>query len=556
MTSGKRLFLDLLRQEGVSVIFGNPGTTELPLMDALAVDNSMRYVLALQEASVMGMADGYAQASGRLSVASLHAAPGLGNAIGALHNAAKAGAPVLVTAGQQDLSYNLTEPNLWGNLTRIAEPFVKWSYEIQKFSDLPRAVHRAAKLALTPPTGPVFLSLPADLLNEEGDVDLGHPTRVGAGMRGDPQAIAAAARVIAQAQSPVIVAGDAVAHADASDELVAFAELIGAPVHLEGLPNRASFPGQHGLFRGPVVRLADDIRAAMKQHDLIVSVGGDLFTLAMPGTVDPMPDGMRVVHIDNDPWQLGKNYPTEAAIVGNAKLILAELSAALVSAMSEAQRAAARARCDAEIRRGDDQLKKLIAQANEAAAKEPVLPLAFSHAIAEALPSDAILIDESVSSGQGLRRLLKSHDPQSYFGGKGGGIGWGMPAAVGAKLAVPNRPVLAVIGDGSAMYSIQALYTAAREGLQIVFVIANNASYRIIKQRTHGLMGHAAQTGVYVGMDLTSPSIDHVAIARGFGLHAETVVNTAGLRAAIAAAFERRQPSLIDVAMDTSFKPL
>ena len=268
MISGKRLLLEVLHQEGVDIIFGNPGTTELPLIDALAVDDRIRYVLGLQEATVMGMADGFAQGSGRLSVASLHAAPGLGNAIGALHNAAKAGAPVLVTAGQQDLSYNLTEPNLWGNLTRIAEPFVKWSYEIQRLADLPRAIHRAAKVALTSPTGPVFISLPADLLNESGEVDSGKPTRVGPALRADRDAIAAAASFIARARSPVIVAGDAVAQSGAVEELVALAEVIGAPVFLEGIPNRTPFPPTHGLFRGPLVRLAREIRSVMEKHDL------------------------------------------------------------------------------------------------------------------------------------------------------------------------------------------------------------------------------------------------------------------------------------------------
>jgi len=171
--SGKRAFLELLKQEGVDIIFGNPGTTELPLMDALAVDNEMRYVLALQEAAVMAMADGYAQASGKLAVVNLHVAPGLGNAMGMLYDAKKAAAPILVTAGQHDQSFNATEPILWDDLPTIARPMVKWSSEVRRLADLPRLVHRAAKTALAPPTGPVFLSLPGDILNSEADVDLG-----------------------------------------------------------------------------------------------------------------------------------------------------------------------------------------------------------------------------------------------------------------------------------------------------------------------------------------------------------------------------------------------
>ena len=178
--TGKRAFLELLKQEGVTVLFGNPGTTELPLMDALAVESGMRYVLGLQEAAVMAMADGYAQASGELAVVNLHVAPGLGNAMGMLYDAQKAGAPILVTAGQHDQRFNFTEPILWADLPSVARPFVKWSGEVRRLADLPRAVHRAAKTALSPPTGPVFLSLPADVLKAEAELDLGAPTRVGA----------------------------------------------------------------------------------------------------------------------------------------------------------------------------------------------------------------------------------------------------------------------------------------------------------------------------------------------------------------------------------------
>ena len=556
MISGKRLLLDVLHQEGIDTMFGNPGTTELPLIDALAVDDRIKYVLGLQEATVMGMADGYAQGSGRLSMASLHAAPGLGNAIGSLHNAAKASAPVLVTAGQQDLSFNFTEPNLWGNLTRIAEPFVKWSYEIQRLADLPRAIHRAAKVALTPPTGPVFISLPADLLNESGEVDPGKPTRIGRATRADHASILAAAQLLARAQAPVIVAGDSVAQSGAVAELVALAEAIGAPVFIEGIPNRTPFPPAHGLFRGPLVRLSREIRATMDKHDLIVSIGGDLFTLAMPGDTDPMPDGKAIVHLDDNPWEIGKNYPADGAVLGNPKATLPELLDAVNAAMTEAERARARSRLDAETALGRAQLDKLTSQARDFEPRQPVHPLALSYALATSIPDNTVIVDEGITSAPGLRRFLKSADPRSYFGGRGGGIGWGMPAAVGIKLAMPDRPMVAVIGDGSAMYSVQALYTAAREKLQIVFIIANNQSYRIIKQRVYDARGHAAQSGNFVGVDLTNPSIDHVSIARGFGLEAHKVSGLAEFRAALAAGLALDGPCLIEIDVEAGYKPL
>src|SRR5829696_7180672 len=327
LISGKRAFLELLKQEGVEILFGNPGTTELPLMDALAVDHDIRYVLALQEAAAMAMADGYAQASGKLAVVNLHVAPGLGNAMGMLYDAQKSAAPVLVTAGQHDQGFNVTEPILWADLPTLARPLVKWSAEVRRLADLPRMIHRAAKTALAPPTGPVFLSLPADVLNAEEEIDLGAPTRVAPQIRGDRAALEAAATLLAKAERPLIMAGDAVAQSRAHSELVELAELVGAPVYLEGIANTASFPSTHPLFRGAMARLAPAIRAILAEHDVLFSVGGDLFTLSLPSDVDPVPQGLSVVHLDTDPWELGKNYPAEVAILGSPKATLPELTA-------------------------------------------------------------------------------------------------------------------------------------------------------------------------------------------------------------------------------------
>jgi benzoylformate decarboxylase len=556
MISGKRLLLDVLRQEGVDYIFGNPGTTELPLMDALAVEPRIRYVLGLQEATVLGMADGFAQASRGLAVVSLHAAPGLGNAIGALHNAQKAGAPLLVTAGQQDLSYNLTEPNLWADLVPIAQPFVKWAYEPRRFADLAQVLHRAAKTALAPPTGPVFVSLPADLLNAEGEVEVGAPSRVGPAIRGDAEAIARAAALLASAERPVIVAGDAVAHSGAQAELLALAKTLGAPVYAEGIASRAVFPPTHGLYRGPLIRLAPQIRDVMEKHDLLLSVGGDLFTLSLPGEVDPLPAGMRIIHLDTDPWQLGKNYPTDVAIFGDPRATLPELVTSVADRMTPAERSRAERRGEAEIQAGLAQLNRLRERALMAEGAEPINPLALMHAIAEALPANAIVVDEAISSNGGLHRFLKTSDPLSYFGNRGGGIGWGLPAAIGVQLAAPDRRVVALIGDGSAMYSIQALYTAARERIPVVFMIINNRSYRILKQRTNAMKSFAAQTDTYVGMDLTNPEIGFVDLARGFGVVAHQAKSLARMRDLLASALTSSVPTLIEVEVDRSFKPL
>jgi benzoylformate decarboxylase len=254
--AGAPLFLDLLRANGVEFVFGNPGTTELPLIDAFAAETGIRYILGLNEVVVLGMADGYAQATGRLAVANLHAAPGLGNAMGMLYNSAKAGAPILVTAGQQDTAIALTEPLLWADLATLARPLVKWASEVMRIDDLPRSVHRAAKVALTAPTGPVFLSIPGDVLTARVEsIDAMAPTRIGPRLRGDLDAIAAAADMIAASASPVIFAGDAVPRSGAYAELAALAEAIGAPVYLEGMANTAAFPSNHPLYAGSVARM-------------------------------------------------------------------------------------------------------------------------------------------------------------------------------------------------------------------------------------------------------------------------------------------------------------
>jgi benzoylformate decarboxylase len=548
--TGRRALLQLLRQEGVEVLFGNPGTTELPLMDALAAEDDLRYVLGLQEAAVMAMADGYARAAGRLAMVNLHAAPGLGNALGMLYDAQQAGAPLLVTAGQQDQGYAASEPFLWADLPTIARPFVKWSGEVQRLADLPRLICRAAKTALTPPTGPVFLSLPADILQAEAALELPPPTRIAPRLRGDPAAIEAAAALLAAARRPVVIAGRAVAQSGALAELVALAELIGAPVFAEPVASTASFPASHPLFRGALTRTGPAISRALADHDLLFSVGGDLFTLSLPSAVDPLPAGLPIVHLDLDPWELGKNYAEAVAILGDPKATLPDITAAVRRHLSGPAAAAAVQRLAAESRIGRQTLDALQAEAQVHRATRPIRPLALMAAIGQMLPDDAVVVEEAISSGHGLRRLLRSDDPQSFFGLCGGGIGWGLPAAIGVKLALPRRPVVALVGDGSALYTIQALWTAAHDRIAVVFVVLNNASYRVLKQRVGGLQGHAAQTGRYVGMDLDDPAIDFVALARSFGVAATRATTVDEATAMLAAGLRDGGPLLIDVTLD------
>ena len=540
--AGKHLFLDILHSEGVEIIFGNPGTTELPLLDAFVVEDRLRYVLGLNEVVVMGMADGWAQATGKLAVCNLHAAPGLGNAMGMLYNAAKAGAPVLVTAGQQDMSIRLTEPLLWDDLATMARPLCKWSFEVSSIAELPRAVRRAAKVALTAPTGPVFLSIPGDILNAiaPDDLDIGAPTRIGAALRGDAGEVAKAAALIRAAQNPIIFAGDCVANRDAFAEMTAFAEAVGAPVYMEGMANRAAFPSNHKLYAGTVPRMTPALRAATRDHDLVISIGADLLTQSQATGVEGLEPSKALVHLDDNPWEIGKNFAATAAIQGCPKATLPELTA-LVSGCGRARRAGVEAKI-AEAKAA------LLAKAEAVMDASPLDPLAVLKRLGEVMPDDAIIIEELLSSGMNVvRQLLPATRPDSWFGMRGGGIGVALPQAAAMQLANPGRPVVALTGDGSLMYSAAALWTCAHYKLPVVTIVFNNSSYRILKQRTRAIGDHSAREGVFVAMDLENPPIDFMALAQAHGVQGVRVDSIAGLLAAFQAALASDAPTLIEV---------
>jgi benzoylformate decarboxylase len=438
----------------------------------------------------------------------------------------------------------------------LAKPFVKFSAQVERLKDLPTLVHRAAKTALAPPTGPVFLALPGDILKSDGDIDLLQPTRVAPRVRGDLDAVHAAADLLAKAERPVIIAGDAVAQSRAHKELAALAELIGAPVYTEFVPNTASFPSSHPLYRGSMTRSQAGVREVLDRHDLLFSVGGDMFTWSLPSKIEPMPPGMPLIHLDTDPWQIGKSYPAEVGILGDPKATLPDITAAIRERMSASAKAAASTR----LRSATDAIKAerevFRAKARAVAGKTPVQPLALLEAIGAMLPKNAVVIEEVLSSAPGARSLINSDDEQSFFALRGGGIGWGLPAAIGAKLALPDRPVVALIGDGSAMYTIQALWTAAHYKLPVIWVIFNNTSYRILKQRLVAMRGLAEQADNFVGMELTDPAIDFVGLARSLGIEAQrakTVKDTTDL---IAKALKDGTALLIDVDMERNYKPM
>jgi benzoylformate decarboxylase len=449
---------------------------------------------------------------------------------------------------------NLTEPILWSDLPPVARPYVKWSHEITRLEDLPRAVRRAVKTAMAHPTGPVFISLPVDVLNAERDLDLLQSTRVAPRIRGDRAAIEAAADLLVKATRPVLVSGDAVAHGDALAEMAQLAEVLGAPVYTECVPSTCSFPFTHPLYHGPFPRLGPPIRQMLMQHDLLFSVGGDLFTLSLPSDVEPMPEGLPLIHLDLDPWEIGKNYPAQVAIQGDPKATLPELVEALKRRLGPSQVKEVSVRIE-KLRVAQEARREALRQ--EAAAQAdrvPISPLALVGAVAGAVPDEAIVVDETISSSLGVRELLRARDHRGFYGLRGGGIGWGLPASLGVKLAQPDRPVIALVGDGSAMYTIQSLWSAAHDSIAVVFVIFNNQSYRILKQRTLALKGFSAEADTYVAMDLIKPGLDYVGLARAQGVPGELVDKASNVASAIKRGMASGGPYLIDVRIDGALR--
>ena len=547
---GREAFLALLESEGVTHLFGNPGTTELPIMAALPERPAITYVMALQEALVVAMADGYSRASGSLSACNVHVAPGLGNAMGSLYNAQWMGSPVIVTAGQQEQGHGLTEPMLYAPLVPIAQPLVKWAVEVTRLRDLPRIVRRAAKVATTPPTGPVFISLPGDVLNEQEALELGTPTRVDTAGRPSDAALDRLADRLLAARRPLIVAGHEIATSGALGEAAAVAELIGAPVYQQTVCDGAHFLSEHPAFMGALTRDQREVRDTLSTCDLMFCIGSDVLRMSVYSDVDPMPDGLAVVQIGLRDREMGKNYAAETALRADVKETLAAL-APLIERKRGAEGARKAAAATAALRGSNWSAKReaIRARAFAGAGVEPMPPDLAMLRIVDALPRDAVIVEEGILSARALPGLFPFRDAKAFFGLGSGGIGFAMAGAVGVQLALPDRPVVAVVGDGSAMYSIQALWTAANAKLPITYVIADNGGYRIIKERLKSFHGVER----YTGMEFKDPPIDFTGLARAMGVPATRITDPDDLGPAIAESTRRDGPTLLDVVVDDGF---
>jgi benzoylformate decarboxylase len=545
--TGRSAFLALLKDEGVTHLFGNPGTTELPIMHALKEHPDLTYVLGLQESLVVAMADGYSRASGKLVACNVHVAPGLGNAMGSLFNAKFTGTPMILTAGQQEQGHGLTEPLLYHPLVPMAEPLVKWAVEVTRLEDLPRIVRRAAKVAMTPPTGPVFISLPGDILNAEAGIELGASTRVDTRTRPSDAVLDALAKRMLQAERPVIIAGDEIVKSDALEAAAAFAEALGAPVYQQSAPYGSHFLSEHVCYVGSLSRDQKQVRGILARHDLLVVLGADPVRMSVWSETEALPDGLAVVHLGLVDWDMGKNFAAEMAIKADVRETLLALTPLLKKQGGERLAGKTKAALAQLAKENWTAKRAQLAERIEGRrGAKPIDPDWLTLQIAQALPRDAVLVNEGLTSARHITDLVPYRDRYSYHALASGGIGWGLPAAVGAAFAQAPRPVCCFSGDGSAMYSIQSLWTAANSKLPITYVIANNGGYRIIKQRLKSFHGSSH----FIGMDFEDPAIDFTALAKSLGMPAERISEPDALAPALQRAFTTPGPKLLDVIVD------
>lgn len=547
---GRQAFVELLISEGVTHLFGNPGTTELPIMQALPDYPGLKFILGLQESVVMGMADGYARASRQLTAANVHVAPGLGNAMGALYNAKFSGSPVILTAGQQEQGHGLLEPLLYDDLTSMAAPLVKWSIEVTRLQDLPRIMRRAAKIAMTPPTGPVFISLPGDILNEIAEIDMGQSVRIDHRVRPSDKSLDELANALLSAKNPVIISGQELSSQQAFVDASALASLLGAGVFQESVPFSATFPTSHPQYLGMLTRSQENVRKTLDPFDLVLCLGADLLRMSVYSPVEPLPNHSRVLHLSERSWELGKNYRTELALQANVCETLSVLLPLLRSRIDTKYKEQAQIRAKAlEQQNWAVTRNKLTTQVLMQSSMRPMSASTFVMHITNQLTPDVIVVEEALTSTQSLPQYLHQHYPDSFFGLASGGLGFAIPGAVGVSMAKPGRPVVAIVGDGSAMYGIQGLWSAAHFKLPITYVIANNKGYRIIKERLVSMQG----SDRFIGMDMNDPAINYCQLAQSMGMGSIKVSDPADLDAALKAGIQSGKPNLIEVVVSNGF---
>jgi benzoylformate decarboxylase len=507
--------LRLLRQLRMTTVFGNPGSTELPMFRDFPED--FRYVLGLQESVVVGMADGFAQGTRNAALVNLHSAVGVGHALGNIFTAYRNQTPLVITAGQQARSILPFDPFLFSSqATELPKPYVKWSCEPARAEDVPAAIARAYYVARQPPAGPTFVSIPVD--DWDRTCQPVEAREVSSAVGGDPVLLAQVAEALAAAQRPTFVVGASVARDDAWEEVVALAERHRASVWVSPLSGRNSFPENHRLFAGFLPADRQKIVASLAGYDCIVVLGAPVFTYHVAGFGPHAPAGARLFQLHDDPSS------TAAAAVGvsiftSLKLGIGALLAGPAPRLRDWPAPPERVTVPAGSSLTDAYLLQRIAALR---------------------PADSIIVEEAPSSRTPMHDHLPIIRRDTFYTCASGGLGHGLPAAVGMALARPKERFIAILGDGSAMYAIQGLYTAAQLRLPMTFVIVNNRRYEALIQ-------FGSHFGVANTVGTSLPSIDFCELARGHGCEAILVEERGALDSALGSGFQSQRPILIEV---------
>ncbi len=527
---------ELLRARGMTTLFGNPGSTELPMLGEFPAD--FRYILGLQESVAVGIADGYAQASGHPALVNLHTAPGLGNGMGAIFNAQANKSPLVVTAGQQYRSLMTLQANLTNrDATRMPHPLVKWSWEPPCAQDVPHALARAVHTAGLPPRGPVFVSIPMDDWYAEvrSEDELRHQTTRavsgGAGLPDRPSIVSIAQRLM-EASNPALIAGPDIDAAGGWDAAVRLAEAAHLPVYATPATGggRLGFPENHPLFQAILPPAVQPLGEALAPHDFVLAVGTSIFPYYpnIPGPL--LAQGTSLTAITSDPDEAAR-APMGDAIVADVGLTLAALADAVGELLGGDGSSPERAAREAPPARPAPEAVPLA---------DPMSPSTAVRTLAQVFPDDGIVVLESPSATPALRNQLRLGRPGSYYFSAGGGLGFGMPAAIGVQLACPDRPVVCVIGEGSAQYAVQSFWTAAAYKVPVTFLVLRNEEYAILKFFT--LLEEIPGAP---GLDL--PALETAAVAAGYGINARRAADPEELGVELRRALASPEPELVEV---------
>lgn len=543
--AGKHALLQMFQAEGVKYIFGNPGTSETPMMTILPEYPDLEYLLVLQEGVAVGMAEGYGRSTGTVPLVSLHIDNGLANAFSMMIDQLRSGTPMVITAGNKDI--RKLGPGR-SDLAELARPFSKWSAEITHAGQVPSVVRRAFQEARTSPTGPVFVGMSANAFDDIADVNIAPSTEMAANSSADPAAIDEVVGLLSRAEKPIMIIGDRLAGANV--DAVRLAETAGIPVYGHGSAE-VNFPASHPLWQGNLSVRAPQAIEAIRSADLILAIGCTVFDdfFYQPGSV--IGPGTSLVHIDSDPGSIGKSEPTDIGILAAPPAVVSQLADAVseIFTGSRAEEAALRVReaKAASTARKEAFGRSAAAQRNGA----PMSPATMARALADALPSNATVFNDGISAGGTIFEALSPSERGSYYAIRGGAIGWGMGATMGVQLGMPDRPVVGVMGDGTAIMTVQALWTAANSNIPAVFVICNNQSYRVLKLNSnvyHRLQG-LPFPDKYVMADFDIP-LDFKAQAEAYGVEGVRVETPEDLAAQVRRGCEMDKPLVIDAVID------